>query len=118
MSVRTDLGEPRLFWLQRTDDETGTSGTGRVVDGVQWPDGTVAIRWRTEKASTAIYDSIQDVEEIHGHGGKTVVVWHDVGTIQAVTKGCGRKAKHVGHPWMTQRGTSVYDYWCMGVYLI
>ena len=50
--LRSDLGEPRLFCLIRTDDVSGVSGTGRVADGVQWPDGTVTFRWRTTKATT------------------------------------------------------------------
>lgn len=65
----------RLFWLNRVEDETGVSGTGKVAGGVVFPDGKVAMRWFTQTASTALYDSIQDVEEIHGHGGKTQVVY-------------------------------------------
>jgi hypothetical protein len=63
----------RLFKLVRNEDETGVSGTGEVAGGVIWPDGKVSMRWFTTTASTAFYDSIEDVEEIHGHGGKTQV---------------------------------------------
>jgi hypothetical protein len=35
----------------------------------------VAIRWLTDKASMGVYQSIEDVETIHGHGGKTQIVW-------------------------------------------
>lgn len=45
---REDLGEPRLFSALRNADESGVSGTGRVLDGVLWPDGSVATRWRTD----------------------------------------------------------------------
>ena len=65
----------RKFILFRTEDETGVSGTGVVAEGVEFFDGTVAMRWRTGTSSTAIYDKIEHVEEIHGHGGKTVVIW-------------------------------------------
>ena len=58
--------------------------------------------------------SIGDVEEIHGHDGRTKVVWQDVGTVQATTKPCGKGASHGGHPWTNQRGTSIYEYWCQG----
>lgn len=66
---------PALFKLVREVDETGVSGTGHVADGVVWHDGTVAVRWRTDTRSTVIYDRLADVEKIHGHGGKTRVVW-------------------------------------------
>lgn len=67
----------RRFYLVRTQDLTGVSGTGRVAGGVIFPDGTVAMRWNTGVASTAIYDSITDVETIHGHNGATVVALVD-----------------------------------------
>lgn len=63
----------RLFKLNRVEDETGVSGTGHVAEGIVFSDGRVAMRWATDTASTAFYDSIADVETIHGHGGKTQV---------------------------------------------
>ena len=63
----------RLFYLQRDIDESGVSGTGKVAEGVIFSDGKCAMRWLTETASTAFYDSLKDVELIHGHGGKTKV---------------------------------------------
>ncbi len=74
--IATD-GLPRRFLLQRHLDLSGISGTGHVADGVVWPDGTVALRWRTEHRSLAVYDSYADVEAIHGHGGSTDLVWID-----------------------------------------
>lgn len=68
---------PRRFHLVRDIDETGTSGVGTVVEGLEFTDGTVALRWLTATTSTAIYASIADVETIHGHGGKTRVEWID-----------------------------------------
>lgn len=68
-------GCTRVFELVRTEDVTGVSGTGVVAWGCQFPDGCTVLRWATEHASTAIYDSVQKVEAIHGHGGRTVVRW-------------------------------------------
>lgn len=65
----------RSFELVRDEDETGVSGTGVVAEGVEFTDGTCAMRWLTQTASTAVYGSINDVVEIHGHQGKTRVVW-------------------------------------------
>jgi hypothetical protein len=60
-----------LFQLDRIEDKSGVSGTGIVADGVVFPDGTVALRWRGETRSTVIYDNLADVLKIHGHGGST-----------------------------------------------
>lgn len=65
------------FELHRDEDETGVSGTGVVAHGVQFWDGTVAMRWISDNASTAFYDNILVVNRIHGHDGKTRVVWLD-----------------------------------------
>lgn len=62
------------FQLVRTEDISGVSGTGIVADGVIFPDGTCSLRWRTAGGSTAIYDSIEKLEKIHGHDGRTKVV--------------------------------------------
>lgn len=66
---------PRRFHLVRDTDVTGISGEGIIVDGVEFTDGTIALRWLTGAPSTGIFDSIGDVENVHGHGGKTRVVW-------------------------------------------
>lgn len=63
----------RLFVLVRYTDNSGVSGTGTVAEGVVFTDGHCAMRWLTETASTAFYDSIADLEKIHGHHGSTVV---------------------------------------------
>lgn len=73
----TNPPPPRRFYLQRTVDVTGASGTGRVADGVLWPDGTVSIRWAGDRPSVVFWGSLQDAEAVHGHGGNTTVVWLD-----------------------------------------
>lgn len=70
-----DPTRPRLFTLQRDHDHTGATGTGTVADGVVWPDGTVTIRWRGERASTVNWSTLADAEAVHGHGGSTRIVW-------------------------------------------
>ena len=64
----------KLFYLQRTQDESGISGTGRIAQGVIFDNGKVALTWLSDTPSTGIYDSIGDVRSIHGHEGKTEVV--------------------------------------------
>lgn len=67
----------RRFVLRRIEDVNGVSGTGVVVEGVQFSDGTCAIRWLSDYPSTTHHDSIVNVIAVHGHGGKTVVEWLD-----------------------------------------
>jgi hypothetical protein len=67
----------RRFYLQRDIDETGISGTGRIAEGVQFSSGEVALKWMTEVWSCVFYLNIDAVEKIHGHNGKTKVVWVD-----------------------------------------
>lgn len=76
---------PRRFTLVRDVDETGVSGTGVIVEGIESTDGTVALRWLTGAPSTAVYASMADVETIHGHGGKTRIVWIDDQLAAALT---------------------------------
>jgi hypothetical protein len=75
---------PRRFHLQRDTDITGVSGTGRVANGVLWPDGTVAIRWCGDRPSTVHWDRIADAEHVHGHHGSTRIVWDDEDPAPAV----------------------------------
>lgn len=42
------VNEPRLFTMIRRVDESGVSGTGRVLDGVIFHTGQVVICWRTD----------------------------------------------------------------------
>lgn len=67
------------FNLIRFHDATGISGTGVVAQGVRFDDGTVALRWLTVTRSTAIYASMVDLVQIHGHDGATKVEYLDEG---------------------------------------
>lgn len=67
----------RRFELHRDQDATGISGTGVVAQGIQFDDGTCAMRWLSQHRSTAMYESSRDIELIHGHGGLTRLVWLD-----------------------------------------
>ena len=65
----------RLFVLRRLVDATGISGTGIVAQGVLFANDKCALAWVTEWTSVAVYDSIDDVEAVHGHDGQTVIEW-------------------------------------------
>ncbi len=71
----------KCFQMRRTEDETGVSGVGIVAEGVEFDNGKVALTWLANPlgrafpavTSVAIYDRMDDVILIHGHGGKTTI---------------------------------------------
>jgi hypothetical protein len=65
----------KLFYLQRNEDASGVSGTGRVAEGVQFSDGTCVMRWLTYVSSIGHYANMDDLVFIHGHEGRTIVVF-------------------------------------------
>jgi hypothetical protein len=69
---------PRRFHLVRHVDVSGISGTGVVAEGVEWSDGTVALRWAGRYPTTTVWqDGINALLTIHGHHGATTVHWLD-----------------------------------------
>ena len=65
----------RTFHLLRHTDESGVSGTGWVAEGAVFSNGWVALIWLTETPSMNFYPSIKAVESIHGHGGRTQIIF-------------------------------------------
>jgi hypothetical protein len=66
---------PRRFYVVRTVTRHGR--TGRVADGVQWWDGSVAVRWHGDPSGTEIFGSVEGFLQVHGHEGSTVAEWLD-----------------------------------------
>ena len=67
----------RRFHLERDIDETGISGTGIVAEGVMFTNGHVAMTWLSPFLAVNVYDNMEVVVQLHGHNGKTRVVWDD-----------------------------------------
>lgn len=67
----------RRFELHRDEDASGVSGVGVVAQGIQFDDGTCAMRWLSAHRSTALYEHAHDIRLIHGHEGRTRLVWVD-----------------------------------------
>jgi len=67
----------RRFQLHRDEDESGVSGTGLVAEGCEFSGGACALTWLTPFHCYSFYESIKVLETIHGHNGKTRVVWID-----------------------------------------
>jgi len=74
------LPSVRRFYLQRDEDPSGVSGIGRVAEGVLFSSGWVALQFDPglKNIETVYsYRSMSDMLTLHGHGGKTKVVWVD-----------------------------------------
>ena len=65
----------RMVQLMRDEDPSGVSGVGRVAVGVVFPSGKVVLEWFGSHNTLGIYDDLNRVEYIHGHGGKTRIVF-------------------------------------------
>jgi hypothetical protein len=67
----------RAFELHRSVDVTGVSGDGIVAEGVEFTDGTVALRWVGKNPTSVVFhdNGIESVRTIHGHDGLTEVVF-------------------------------------------
>jgi hypothetical protein len=91
---------PRPFALHRREDVTGASGTGTVAYGTRFSDGTVGLRWLGDKPSLVVWKSIDDALAVHGHDGRTDVVWlsehfADLAEIEAALQRLAKAAEDV-----------------------
>ncbi|MFI6833011.1 hypothetical protein ACIBG5_38250 [Kribbella sp. NPDC050241] len=74
--MNTMQRQARLFRLVRHTDVSGVRGTGTLAEGVEWSDGTVALRWRGRWPGTSTWDGgIEALLAVHGAGGRTQVHW-------------------------------------------
>lgn len=74
----------RVGRLVRDVDVHGVSGEGEVADVWVWEGRpglmapavtTIVVRWRGERSSTVVWDSLEDMLAVHGHDGRTRVQW-------------------------------------------
>lgn len=86
----------RRFRLIRAEDVSGISGTGVVAEGVRFSTGKVALSWCSEYHSVTVFDTIQDLETVHGHDGRTGVEWLDAPE-EADVAGHGGSGSTGGH---------------------
>lgn len=72
----------RTFEMIRNADETGVSGTGLVLEGIEFSNGEVVVCWESKKHpnSISIFASFADFEDVHitpHPSNKTEIIWHD-----------------------------------------
>ena len=70
------------FTICRQSDESGISGTGVVIEGVEYATGQVVLHWLTPfpKGSIAIFESLTDFKRVHVNPhptNKTIITWSD-----------------------------------------
>jgi hypothetical protein len=65
----------KLFHLVRAADVSGVSGTGTVAIGTEYPNGKCTLSWLDELSCIGVYDSLTQLVAIHGHEGRTTVVY-------------------------------------------
>lgn len=64
-----------IFW--RSEDVSGISGTGKVAEGCVFDSGECVVHWLGTKGSINIYHNFDDLIAIHGHSGKTEILFDD-----------------------------------------
>jgi hypothetical protein len=55
----------KLFKMIRKHDTSGVSGTGHVLTGVIFDDGSVVVRWHSKTSSIGIWKSFDDFLAVH-----------------------------------------------------
>jgi len=92
LTARRTSRPPKRFRLVRDEDETGISGVGIVAFGVMFSDGVTVTRWNSDVAQTCVWQSFDEVDAVHGHGGRTRIEWLDA--LQEDTFGTGVGLTH------------------------
>lgn len=70
-------GGMRTFHVYRDEDVSGISGTGLIAEGVLFSNGKVVTNWLSMHKIVEFSDSMAEWQAVHGHDGKTRVVWDD-----------------------------------------
>lgn len=78
IDISQSIKRIRKFVLYRFVDVSGISGSGIVAIGTEFDGKKCVLNWVDSKQhvnSLVIYDSIHDLEKIHGHDGRTAVMF-------------------------------------------
>lgn len=75
--INRTRGSLRRFVLQRNRDDTGVSGTGVVAEGTLFSDGRAIVRWCGDNSSIVMWNDLDQLLKVHGHGGATRLRWLD-----------------------------------------
>ena len=72
----------QTFTVARQHDETGVSGIGVIIEGVEYATGQVVIHWLfpTPRGGIAIFDSLDDFLKVHVKPhpeNRTIITYED-----------------------------------------
>jgi len=67
----------RRFVIERIEDKTGNSGTGIIIEGIEYSNKKCALMWLIEITSIFIYDNIENVEKTYCGHSKAVIRFLD-----------------------------------------
>lgn len=64
------------YWLYRLVDSTGISGRGLVANVAVFPNGRAVVAWCVpgKPNSVSVFDTVEDLMSIHGHGSNTILI--------------------------------------------
>lgn len=76
----------KSYYLQRNVDHSGMSGTGKVADVFEYQNFGVVLVWSgntiANVSSVNIFNSLDEVIKLNGHGGDTVLVPQEIAEIE------------------------------------
>lgn len=67
-------GDVKPFYMLRLEDVHGISGLGIVAVGAILPSGRAILEWLGQYKTETIFENIEQVNKIHSHQGKTVII--------------------------------------------
>jgi hypothetical protein len=67
----------RTFQVVRDEDVSGVSGEGHIAEGVLFSSGKVFVNWISMHKIVEMADSVAEWQAVHGHEGRTRIVWDD-----------------------------------------
>jgi hypothetical protein len=90
----------RTFTVARKNDETGVSGVGVIIEGVEYATGQVVLHWLfpPPRGGIAIFDSLEDFLKVHVHphpANETIITFEDG---EQKTYGGTEEDKEVNNP--------------------
>lgn len=85
--------------MYRKVDVSGSSGVGLVAEAVVFSNGRTAVSFlpgKVDITSVIVYDSLEDAQIVHGHGGKTIFVPVSVGEYSGRTQEQESRRSNIG----------------------
>jgi hypothetical protein len=107
---------PDTFVVQRDEDVSGISGDGIVAEGARFSDGWVVTHWLDKppmnEPKTDVWHNkgVTPFRRIHGHGGKTRVVWADEAAARGrkILAAAVARAYALADRWQAAHGSSMF----------